>query len=331
MQGMANRSVPGLGVFAVACCLWLAACSRSPLLTAVAGSTEEGAATGVTPPEPPAAGMGSTEPEPPVPMPPQAPAPPPSAPPCQPGTGDFIYLVTGDRVIHRFDPLAGRAAEVGELTCARPGESAFSMAVDRSGDAFVLLRPGADIVRASVLDGSCERVEGYVPGQLGYVLFGMAFTAEDNAAGESLFVYGTEDWGSTAGLARLGTDDWLLEPVGAGGEAFSAAELAGTGDGRLFVMFARGAWDRWWLGELDSSRGELLWERELPAFEDDGVVSAFALARWNDNIYAFRATRSLPVATTVTRYEPEGDVFETIARLPFSVVGARATTCAPVN
>lgn len=326
-----------VGPVLVATTLALGACSRSPLdidglrLSAGQGAT---GAPGSPTPSPPDEDTRVEEATDPPPPPDDVPDPAPS--PCLPGTGDFIYLMTDTLALHRFDPRAGRAEAIGQLDCATARESAFSMAVDQNGDAIVLLRNGGfglpgELVRASTRNGACERVFDYEPGQLEFGLFGMAFTADAEGGGETLYVHGGELTGSGGGLGALDTETWRITPIGVE-DAIGAAELAGTPDGRLLALFTRSeAWDAWSLGELDRDSGRLLWERPLPSLPVTAEVDAFAVAFWDDSLYAF-LSRPLPSGqpeTTVLRNGLAQGGFETEATLPLRIVGVGATTCEP--
>lgn len=255
-------------------------------------------------------------------------------PPCLPGTGDFIYLITDTLALHRFNPRSGQSQAIGPLDCANPVESAFSMAVDRAGNAVVLLRDGGfaapgQLVRASTRNGQCERIAEYEPGQLGFGLFGMAFTGDPDRDGETLYVHGGELTGSGAGLGALDTESWVVSPVGVEAEV-GAAELAGTPEGRLLALFTRSqAWDSWSLAELDRETGRLVWEQPLPSLP--AGVDAFAVAFWDDKLYAFlsQPRPSGGSETTVLRYALDDQDLEDVAVLPLRIVGAGATTCEP--
>lgn len=313
--------------------LSLAACSRSPLsvdtyvLTAGDGATDLPFQSPRDEPAPepdePGGSLADDVDDPPTPA-------------CEPGTGDFIYLMTDSLALHRLEPRSGNTQPIGQLDCARPSEGAFSMAVDRSGTAIVSLRDpgeaGVELVRASTRNGSCERIDDYEPNQLGFLRFGMAFTAEPERGDEALYVYGGLSANDESGLGVLETGDWTLSSVG--GPGIWAAELAGTPDGRLLALVTRSmGWDVWSLGEFDKRTGELIWELPLPSLPFTSDVDAFAVAYWSESLYAFLGRR-LPSGqseTSVLRYRLDADEFETVSVLPLRIVGVGATTCEPAD
>ncbi|MFC7550803.1 S8 family serine peptidase [Plantactinospora sp. GCM10030261] len=82
----------------------------------------------------------------------------PPAPTAAPGTGNWVTLITGDRVFVRSD--AGRT----DLTVepARRSEPVFFRELTRRGDRYLLPADAAELVRADVLDWELFNVTGLV-------------------------------------------------------------------------------------------------------------------------------------------------------------------------
>ena len=242
-----------------------------------------------------------------------------------------IYVVTQEKGLYRFAPASLAFTKIGTLACpaastARP----FSMAVDRSGVAWVLYND-ARIYKVSTADGSCTATS-FVPGQSGWTKFGMAFVADaPGSASESLFV-STGRWNDPAdpesgyqALARIDTKSLKLSVVG---DTFpSTAELTGTGSAKLFAFVTGDALNPSAVTEVDRSSGAPIAPKKLGGLSD---VGAFAFAFWGGKFWIFTATGAGPGGTKVTRYSyDDGASKVMIPDAGFTVVGAGVSTCAP--
>ena len=206
---------------------------------------------------------------------------------CAPGT-DLVYVVSDDGELWSYDPASNGFEAVGPLGCG--GFAPFSMAVDRTGRAWLLLLD--DIPFATVAKGlftvplddpsDCQAV-AYTEGLFG--VFGMSFVDRPPpAACEDLYVHSYSGDGPFAegrGLGMMGQldEDDALQVVGS--TNFDGAELAGTSEGRLFSVAGT---DPIKIVEYDRDTIEELSQLALPGIEK---TSASAMAYWGGDFYVF--------------------------------------------
>jgi len=206
---------------------------------------------------------------------------------CAPGT-DLIYVVSDSGELWSYDPPANTFALIGALACG--GFAPFSMAVDRTGRAWLMLLD--NIAHSTVAKGlftvdindpsDCEAV-GYTEGLFG--VFGMSFV--DNPppqACEELFVHSYSGNGPFAegdGIGMIGKldPDNVMQVVGA--SDFDGAELAGTSEGRMFSIAGS---EPLKLIEYDRETAAELGRLELDGLEK---TSASAMAFYGGDFYVF--------------------------------------------
>ena len=236
---------------------------------------------------------------------------------CSIEAGD-IYVISKETDLYRFDPSALEFFKVGALTCPQGGGTAtpFSMSVDRKGTAWILYNDGR-LYQASTIDASCSATE-FVPNQGGFKKFGMGFVA--NAPGsneETLFV------AKELGLGSIDTATLKVSPHGSFGFS-AAAELTGTGQGDLFGFFFGFPP---YIAKLDKASSALGPEQPLDSVE---IGTGFAFAFWGGGFWIFTAPSG--TASRVERYDPVSkEVVMKVPTVPFKIVGAGVSTCAPVE
>lgn len=270
---------------------------------------------------------------------------------CGSGT-ELIYVVDAEYRLLSFDPSEDRHtfSLVGNLDCptahgAWPGfdgglgspATPFSMSVDRQGVAWVVYSSG-EIFHVSTRNAQCT-ASSYPRGQGGYELFGMGFVADgDGFATEKLAIAGGSASGIATSSAELGMIEpgsMSLSPVGqmSGGGEYSP-ELSGTGRGELYAYYP-GSFSTY-IAEIDVATGAERPGRNfaLPPVVGD-YVSAWAFAHWGGRFYVFVTTDNLEGTATnsqVFRLDPAtGDTASLLANLPYTIVGAGVSTCAPVS
>jgi hypothetical protein len=166
-------------------------------------------------------------------------------PPCDPDAL-FVYLVTAEFDLYRYDPSKNSFFLVGKLACPSTG-SPFSMGVSRAGTAYVVYRPsglpGANppgqLFAVSTADATCAKTP-FVPGQLGFNLFGMGFAIDDDLLGETLYVAASgEDGQNSLGLGSIDhLNDFALSFIGPFSQnPGNRIELTSSDDGQLFGFF----------------------------------------------------------------------------------------------
>lgn len=241
--------------------------------------------------------------------------------------GTFIFAVTEDNLLLRFDPLGLQIDVVGEIKCPGAKVGPYSMAVDRTGSALVLLQDGR-LMRVSTRDASCQTTS-YEPNQEGWLLYGMGYASDGpGSEHETLFVADAthnvlQKVGVERGLARLGPT-LRLSPVGPfdGGLTGRLAELTGRSDGRLFAFFVQEPT----IAEIDPDSAAVLASTPLPV----PVPTAWAFAHWGGDFFFFVAPNDVPSRVYRYRY---GDSPPTslLLEASFRVVGAGVSTCAPLS
>jgi hypothetical protein len=243
---------------------------------------------------------------------------------CPDAAATLVYVITQDDLLYSFYPPAAAFSLIGRVACPGSGGSAFSMAVDRAGIAYVLYSTG-DIFRVDTATAACTPLP-YAPGQSGFTNFGMGFAANGGASpSETLYIEGdtyfSSGGGEAPGLASLDTTTWTVTRIGSTIPPFAGGELTGTGDGELFTFFfyetdAVGAR----VGQLDKTTGQLLESVELAEVMIER--ESFAVAFWGGDFYLF-------TDGTVTKYSPGTGSTAVVANLDNFIVGAGVSTCAP--
>lgn len=246
---------------------------------------------------------------------------------CSDGT-DLVWLVSDDNTLHTFDPRAVAFARKGTLACPSGGARATSMAVDRHGVAYVRHSDGS-VWRVDTRSLACTPFE-LAPPQDGFAQFGMGFSTETaGGVNERLFL---ADSGGR-GLARLDTATGRVEPVGAFDGAFTgkAAELTGTGDGKLYGLFVTVPMQ---IAPVSKGTGEV--GAPLP-LADVYAGDAWAFAFHSDAFWVFTHSKGgvpgAPAAqggSDLTRVDRGTGRVEVLRqKIGFRVVGAGVSTCAP--
>jgi hypothetical protein len=262
-------------------------------------------------------------------------------PSCGAGTTQ-PYVLSDEGILYTFDPPTRAFAKIGPLSCWAPGMTANSMAVDRTGTAWVDFQAtasdgtitGGGMFRASTADGTCEPAAITLP--RGWQSDGMAFaTVSGTDADETLYVAGATNlencgaeggplYGSGLGVASSASGG--VSPVGpfSGDLLGQRAELTGTGDGRLYGFFdmspAR-------VALLDTHTGATSQEVMLPGID---CPTSWAFSFWGGDLYLY--TAASPTAhSSVARYSIANGVLDAsyMADAGINIVGAGVSTCAP--
>ena len=215
----------------------------------------------------------------------------------------------------------------------------MSMAIDRDGYAWVHYTSG-EILRAHVdhLD-QCVQT-GYAIGQAGMDLFGMGFVTDmQGGTTEHLFIGGGDLYASPGG--DLASIDPGVKPPKATklgrltNDGERSPELTGTGGGELWAFFP--GIDEAWVQELDRASGALKGPRkEIPnglgGLGATPQVKAWAFAQWGGTFYIFATTTPgmpFPPNSTLRTIDASGAVQMRLEQMPWVIVGAGVSTCAP--
>ena len=250
---------------------------------------------------------------------------------------DLIYLVDQEFRLLSFNPRDGKndIKLIGNLSCpAGPSwdggtATPFSMSVDRDAQAWVLYNSG-EIFWVSTKDASCKP-SGFMRGQAGFETFGMGFVS-DEAGSEKETLYITGGSHNTPGKGNVGSINKKTLTVTAHGPlpiTDNGPELTGTGKGELFAYFPG---TTSFIAQLDKSSATQLLQWPLDPLT--GAVRAWAFAHWGGRFYIFVTTLDPMTGlnnSQVLLFSPlTGVATPLLDHLPYTIVGAGVSTCAPV-
>jgi hypothetical protein len=255
---------------------------------------------------------------------------------CPDAGSTLIYVITSQNVLMSFYPPTGGFNTIGTIQCPDQA-SPFSMAVARSGIAYVVFRSG-NLFRVSTKTAACQPTP-FVAGNGGFpTLFGMGFSADmsdagpigDGGGGETLYLAG--DPGGMIGttpviLGALDTSTFVTRTIGRVSPSIYASELTGTGGGQLFGFYLTtpmiGGGGS--IGQIDKSTAIVTNQVSPPGINING---GWAFAFWGGDFYTFTAPDGTD--TVVQRYRPSDGSVVTVSGLTgLTVVGAGVSTCAP--
>lgn len=244
---------------------------------------------------------------------------------CADASQTYVYFITADNVLSHFDPASNQTTRIGTIRCpgVANGDNPFSMAVDRRGIAYVLLRSGT-LVRVSPSTAACTATP-FQRNQQGFDVFGMGFSTDGITSRETLYVAADGRAGEVPGLGSIDVTTFRLSRVSSFVPRIEGVELTGTGDGRLFGFYKDDLnTNDSWIAEMDKRTGQVTSQDRLANLNQG---SGWAFAFWGSDFYLFTA----PGGTgRITRYRPADKSRVVVANLPTSyAVGAGVSTCAP--
>jgi hypothetical protein len=253
---------------------------------------------------------------------------------CPDAGSTVVYLIAEDGMLMSFYPPTGGFTTIERILCpALPGETPFSMAVDRTGVAYIVFSDTAhsfgELFRISTKPNSPCLPTRFQSGEQGFAAtFGMGFSSDTADAGETLFVAG--DSPSSSVLASLDTKSFALGIVGPFTPTILQPELTGTGAGDLFAFYGvpvgaptpPGSA----IGQIDKTTGRIIAQSNLPGVAQG---SAWAFAFWGGDFYTFTLPDSAGASTVVTRFRPSDGTIAQVGRSDHVIVGAGVSTCAP--
>jgi len=240
---------------------------------------------------------------------------------CPPGE-TYVYVVSTDDYLLRFDPPSATFGKIGKLYCPAnsSGSHPFSMAGDRQGTAYVEYDNGM-IFAVDTTNAACSPTT-YVPNQMTpFGNFGMGYATIGTGPEEQLFI--ASDTPGTLGIIDT-PNAFKVAPVGVLAPEVKFAELTGTGDGQLFAYWAWGAQDGSYVAEVDKTTAKVIAQDSLPDV-NRGIGWAFAF--WGGDFWLF--TTPGPEPQTTVKYDPKTKESKVVAHYTASIVGAGVSTCAP--
>ena len=242
----------------------------------------------------------------------------------------LIYVVTQQGQMLSFNPPTNAFTLIRQLACpVTIGADAtpFSMAVDRSGTAYVEFQTQnpkqGELFRVSTATGACSATGFVNPASFTQFTntYGMGYSTDVVDGGEVLYLASNEDVGSR--LAMLDTRAFALSLVGPFDPPVVKPELTGTGAGDLFAFYSTEGGAA--IAQIDKSTVGSTAQSMLP-----GVMPTFswAFAIWGGDFYTFTSLTPNS-ATVVTRFRPSDSSLVQVAQFHDQIVGAGVSTCAP--
>jgi hypothetical protein len=233
----------------------------------------------------------------------------------------LVYVVGSGNELYSFSPPTLAIKQVGEINCVAQGGfgTPFSMAVARDGTAYVLFDDGK-LFAIDTTTAECKATS-FVPNQLpGFDLFGMGFsTNPGDPNSETLYVASFDG----AGLGTIDLTTMKLSMIAPYDLVSDPGELTGTGDGRLFGFFLSTPVK---VAEIDKTSAKILSIAPQPTVDIGG---GWAFAFWGGDFWLFTAPSQF--TSQIDRYQPSTKTTTKVAEVPFKIVGAGVSTCAPVE
>ncbi|MCX5741847.1 MAG: hypothetical protein NT062_05020 [Proteobacteria bacterium] len=253
--------------------------------------------------------------------------------PCAAQQSELVYVLTNDDQLMSFDPQKlpdDPFHLIAQLSCGLLNPN--SMAIDHFGVAWIVDHHRT-LFRASILDGRCEQAEA-LTGDAIPQTFGMGFAANGThqAAGsaETLYV-ASDDTNGVQPSVFATLDTTKTRPAYAAIGKVAARgkwnpEFSGTGDGELFGYFPLAGGDGF-VQQIDRASGAAIgkqWTVPSPI-----EVQSWAFAQWGGKFYIFTTlVDGNSVVHEIRRKTGEYKVVR--EHLPFAIIGAGVSTCAPV-
>jgi hypothetical protein len=236
----------------------------------------------------------------------------------------LVYVISEEKDLYSFTPNTLTFTKIGPLDCPGAVGIPVSMAVDRTGTAWINYASGA-LYKASTTDGKCAD-SGFAPNQAGFAKFGMAFVSD--AAGstnETLFISGL--LGTTGkGLGKIDTKTLTLTMIHDYPAPLTGvpAELTGNGAGQLFGFFNTSPAT---LAQIDGTTAVTSNSQALTTL---GASNAFAFSFWGGDFWLYTTDGTVP--SKVTQRKSTGETAVVKADVGgFRIVGAGVSTCAPLS
>jgi hypothetical protein len=256
---------------------------------------------------------------------------------CEAGPSVPIFVIArheedDSSVLYRFDPPSQAFTRIGQVDCPvtpgmfDPNPQVFSMAVSRTGTAFVLFDNG-QMFTVDTSSAGCTAT-GFVSGASSLTqTFGMGFSANPGGTTETLYLASFSD-PSPSKLARLDTSTFAVDLVGSFSRNEGDTELTGTADGRLYGLAVSSVTSAASVVAIDPTDAVIASAHVL----DIPFPTAYSFAYWRDDLYVFLGAGGSATGTQVARYHIADQSFEMgYATLADDVVfGAGVSTCAPL-
>ena len=250
----------------------------------------------------------------------------------------LIYVVDETNKLAKFDPMAKTFTSLGTLSCKTTtigipdGATPFSMAVDRSAQAYVLYSDGNVMKVDTTQAGLPCTATNWKPDSGGLDEFGMGYST--NMAGgttDTLFIAGGANEGgsgtTSSTLAMLDTTAFTATTVGT---ISGSPELTGNSNAELWAFSPTGTPT---VQQIDKVSGTAITTYSEPTLA--GSPSAWAFGFYGGDYWVFLAkgndTQSTvyEVAGPTNMSHTPGSIVGTTPATGLLIVGAGVSTCAP--
>ncbi|MFN0253693.1 MAG: hypothetical protein ACKV2T_42890 [Kofleriaceae bacterium] len=244
---------------------------------------------------------------------------------CAVQDAELVYVVDDSNGFYSFDPrkLPGNNPfhRIGTLRCTG-SSTPNSMAIDRKGVAWIGYQNGK-VYRASIIDAKCDK-QGWKPAGKPTRAFGMGYvTKGPRTEEELLFVAGGVD-DPTYQLATIDTEQKTWTKISSLSKK-GHPELTGTSEGRLFGYYPTPG--RGFVQEIDRATGAAIGRTwRIPG--DPLSVDAYAFAHYGGVFYVFTTADGESSVHAVNMQTGKAQLVR--KDLPYSIVGAGVSTCAPL-
>ncbi len=217
--------------------------------------------------------------------------------PCSDPDATNIYLVTSTMKMYSWHPQTLQLDYRGLLSCPADNANPFSMAVTRTGTAYVVYNNGS-LWEVDVTDASCKATS-YEPYQHGIEGFGMGFAVNDDGVTERLYIAGTQYSEPNRTLGWIDLDSFTLQLVDklSGAPAYRTEITADQQQLYAFLVDQQGTGT---LASLDKATAVL---SEMTPIPFGASIGAFHFALWGGDFYFFTTASGLPT-TSIHRYVP---------------------------
>ena len=236
------------------------------------------------------------------------------------------YVVAADNSLYSFDPRNLKFQKRGTLNCTAVAKP-FAMSIDRKGTAWISYSNGA-LFTANTADAKCTATN-YKP-RPDFPAFALAWVSSRKDAREETLYMSPFFKGVSGSLWKV---DAKLEATKIGsftdGLQGKVPDLTGDGEGRLYAFFpeppAR-------IAEIDPASAKTESAKQDPLDEVKIGNGAWAITLWGGDQWLFTADKGNKPSRLI-RIRKSGDNSSTEVMGDvggFTVVGAGASTCAPL-
>jgi hypothetical protein len=238
----------------------------------------------------------------------------------------LVYVIDANGNLYSFDPGALVFTMIAPVQCALASGGVNSMAVDRSGTAWVNDDSG-NVFKVSTQDGSCQTTS-FDPGSDPMGFGGMGITSTSPGGNtEALYISAGND-GNDGALQLLDRASLALTTVGLfdGPIAGQTCELTGSDEAQLFGLCTTTPAS---VVQIDPATAHVISSAPQPGVSVDDN-SDYAFSYWGGDFYIYTAEGDAP--SNVTRYSPgSGTTTTVLTDIGFQIVGAGVSTCAPTQ